>query len=101
MSSAVRSSSLDNERNSAAYGNVFWEPVLALYLQERVPVLALYLLGVFKTRTIIAGHPRPEECLRQPRERELNEKGGGKVGALPSPNRRTDQSGVVCTLERA
>ena len=71
MSSAVRNSSLDDRRNSAAYyGNVFWEPVLALYLQERVPVLALYLLGVLKTRTIIAGHPRPEECLRRPRERE-------------------------------
>ena len=46
------------------------EPVLALYLQWGVPVLVLYLLGVFKTRTIIAGHLRPEEGLRRPQERE-------------------------------
>ena len=83
------------------YGNVFGEPVLASYLLREVPVLVLYLLGVFKhvsynwyncssVRDI-----QGQKNVFNRREHDWNEKGGGKVGELPFRNIRTDRSGVV------
>ena len=52
MSTAVRDNRLDDERKSAAHGNVFGGTNFGLIFTKRVHVLVLFLLGVFKTCTV-------------------------------------------------
>ena len=95
ISARERSTGKSKKMNTYAdsWGHCISDSMLLLWITLKLRCgLAYFTLAQnFSHRE---GHPRPEECLRQPRERGWNEKGGGKVGELSSPNKRTDWSGA-------